>query len=250
MSPIENNINNKTDAVKITVIYDNNPTTMDLQTDWGFACLIEIDKNKILFDTGDNGIILMKNMEKLGIDPKSMDVVILSHFHHDHTGGLEDFLKANSNVKVYYLKSFPGDIVNVIKHSGAEAVPVSEFMEILPDVFTLGEIQGDIPEQSLAVRSPEGIVIITGCAHPGIINILQRAKSEFADELIYLVIGGFHLHRLNEDEISEVIQKMFDMKILSVAPTHCSGTTARHMFKEKFDADYVEVGVGKVINIK
>ena len=250
MSSIKNNIKNTTNAVKITVIYDNNPMIKNLQPDWGFACLVEIGKNKILFDTGDNGTILMKNMGKLGIDPKSIDVVVLSHFHHDHTGGLKDFLEVNSKVKVFYPQSFPKEIVDVIKHSGAEAVPVSEFMEILPDVFTLGEIKGIIPEQSLAVRSKKGVVVITGCAHPGIINILQKAESEFSDELIYHAIGGFHLHRLNEDEISEVIQKMFDMEILSVAPTHCSGSVARQMFKEVFDADYVEVGVGKVINIK
>ena len=250
MSSIKNNIKNTTNAVKITVIYDNNPMIKNLQPDWGFACLVEIGKNKILFDTGDNGTILMKNMGKLGIDPKSIDVVVLSHFHHDHTGGLKDFLEVNSKVKVFYPQSFPREIVDMIKHSGAEAVPVSEFMEILPDVFTLGEIKGIIPEQSLAVRSKKGVVVITGCAHPGIVNILQRAKNKLPAEQIYLAIGGFHLHRLNEDEISKVIQKMFDMEILSVAPTHCSGSLARQMFREVFSADYAEVGVGKVINIK
>jgi 7,8-dihydropterin-6-yl-methyl-4-(beta-D-ribofuranosyl)aminobenzene 5'-phosphate synthase len=249
MSEMKDITKDKPGTVIITVIYDNNPMLKDLQTDWGFSCLIEIRKNKILFDTGDNGKILLANMDKLGIDPHSIDIVFLSHFHHDHTGGLQDYLKVNSKVKVYYPQSFPKEIVDVIKNSGAESIPVFKSMEILPDVFTLGEIDGKIPEQSLVVKLPNELIVITGCAHPGIINILQKAKDKFPDELIYLALGGFHLHRLNEEEINKVIQKMFTMEILSVAPTHCSGNAARIMFKEVFDADYTEVGVGKVIAI-
>ncbi len=237
-------------GVKLTVVYDNNTVQRYLQTDWGFACLIEIGKNKILFDTGDKGKILLGNMEKLAIDPLSIDTVFLSHFHHDHTGGLKNFLELNSKVNVFYPQSFPQEIVDVIKSSGAIPVPVSKFAEILPDVFTLGEIQGVIPEQSLAIRILEELVVITGCAHPGIINILQKAKREFPHELIYLTLGGFHLHRLTEKEIKDVIQEILNMDVLTVAPTHCSGNVARKIFKEIFEADYVETGVGKVFKIK
>lgn len=237
-------------SIKLTVVYDNNPFVKNLQTDWGFSFLIETGNTKILFDTGDNGKILLENMQKLGIDPKSIEIVFLSHFHHDHTGGLKDFLKENSKVKVYYPQSFPQEIIALIKNAGTESIPVSNSLEILPDIYSLGEIEGKIPEQSLLLRVPNELIVITGCAHPGIINILQKAKDEFPDELIYLTLGGFHLHRLNEDEINRVIQKMFEMEVLTVAPTHCSGNTARHMFKEVFDADYIQTGVGKVIEIK
>lgn len=236
-------------SIKLTVVYDNNPYAKGLQADWGFACFIEVGKTKILFDTGDNGKILLDNMEKLGIDPHSIDIVFLSHFHHDHTGGLKDFLEINSKVKVFYPQSFPQEIIDVIKNSEAEPIPISEFKEILADVYSLGEIQAAIPEQSLVIRMSNELVVITGCAHPGIINILQKAKNNFPDELIYLALGGFHLHRMNEEEINHVIQKMFEMEILSVAPTHCTGSTACKIFKEVFDADYTEAGVGKVITI-
>lgn len=241
---------NNAGAVKITVLYDNNPLIDGLQTDWGFSCLVETRNNKILFDTGDNGKILLDNMKKLGVDPKSIDTVFLSHFHHDHTGGLKDFLKENSKVKVYYPQSFPADITDIIHISGADAVPVSKFMELLPEIFTLGELEGKIPEQSLAIRKGNELIVITGCAHPGIINILERAKEKFPDEIIYLALGGFHLHRLDVEEINKVIQKMFELEIITVAPTHCTGNTARNMFKEVFDADYEQTGAGKVFNIK
>ena len=249
MSKIKNVTKNKSEVVNITVVYDNNPMLKGLQTDWGFACLVEVGKIRILFDTGDKGDILLSNMEKHGIYPQSIDIVFLSHFHHDHTGGLKEFLKTNSKVKIYYPQSFPVETIDVIKNSGAALFPVSYSMKILQDVFTLGEIEGSIPEQSIAVRSPQGIVVIAGCAHPGIINILQKAKDEFPGELIYLAMGGFHLRHLNEEEINEVIQKIYDMDILTIAPTHCTGSKARKMFKEVFDADYIEIGAGKIVTI-
>lgn len=236
--------------LKLTILYDNNSFKESLQTDWGFACFIDTGKNKILFDTGDDGEILLSNMSKLGIDPKIIDTVFLSHFHHDHTGGLKDFLKINSNVTVYFPQSFPLELITLIKESGANPISVSDFTEILPDVFSSGEIKAAIPEQSLVIRRPNELIIITGCAHPGIVRIVQKIKDTFPDELIYLVLGGFHLLRSSEEEINDVIQKMYGMVVLSVAPTHCTGEAARKMFKDAFDADYVEIGVGKNFIIK
>ena len=250
MSQIKNENNNKPEDVNLTIIYDNNPMKNGLQTDWGFACLVEVGKTKLLFDTGDNGGILLGNMAKLNIDPKSVGLVFLSHFHHDHTGGLRDFLKINPKVKVYFPQSFPAEIVEMIRNSGAALIPVSSFKELQTNIFSLGEFGGVIPEQSLAVRTSKGIVVVTGCAHPGIINILEKAKSNFSNELIYLSVGGFHLHRLNNDELKNIIQKIFDMDILTVVPVHCSGSAARKMFEDVFGAGYIDAGVGKIIKIE
>jgi 7,8-dihydropterin-6-yl-methyl-4-(beta-D-ribofuranosyl)aminobenzene 5'-phosphate synthase len=235
--------------VKISVIYDNNSISQELQADWGFACLIECEETKILFDAGEIGNILLSNIVRLNIDPHSIDILFLSHFHHDHSGGLKEFLKINPNVKVYYPQSFPVQLIEVIKISDATPVPVSDFQEILTDIFTLGEIDGIIPEQSLAIRSSKGIVVITGCAHPGIINILEKTKECFQKELIYLVMGGFHLHKLTDEERTKTINKIFDMGIQSIVPTHCSGDVACKMFSEKYGANYLEIGVGKILEI-
>ena len=242
--------NGKFETVCITVIYDNNPYLKNLQIDWGFACLVDIGKTRILFDTGDKADILLRNMKKLDIDPQTIDFVFLSHFHHDHTGGLEEFLKTNSSVKVFYPQSFPFELIDLIKNSGAASFPVSYSKEISRNVFTLGEIDGTVSEQSLAVRSSKGIVVISGCAHPGIVNILEKAKKEFPGELIYLAMGGFHLEPFKKEEIREIVDKIYDMEILCVAPTHCSGSTARKLFQEVFNADYIETGAGKVIKIE
>lgn len=247
---IKNENNNKPKNVSLTIIYDNNPMMNGLQTDWGFACLVEVGKTKLLFDTGGNGDILLSNMAKLNIDPKGVDLVFLSHFHHDHTGGLRDFLKINPKVKVYFPQSFPAEIVGMMKNSGAVLIPVSSFNELQTDIFSLGEFGDVIPEQSLAVRTSKGIVVVTGCAHLGITNILEKAKGNFPNEIIYLSLGGFHLYRLNNDELKNIIQKIFDMNILTVAPVHCSGSAARKMFETVFGDGYIDAGVGKIIKIE
>lgn len=235
--------------IRLTLIYDNNPMVKGLEFDWGFSCLIETKENKILFDTGNDGKILLENMKKLGINPMSIDTLFLSHYHHDHTGGLKHFLKTNPDVSVYYPQSFPYELSELIIKSSSKAIAVSTSQEFLPGIFSLGEMDSNIPEQSLALRSPEGIVVITGCAHPGIINILQKVKNKFPNELIYLVLGGFHLHRLDDDEINDVVQNIFNLDVLTVAPAHCTGDSARIMFKEVFNADYIDAGVGKQIII-
>lgn len=250
MSQIKNDDKTKIESITITVIYDNNPFLKGLQTDWGFACLVEFGKTKLLFDTGDDGNILISNMGKLDIDPKSIDFIFLSHFHHDHTGGLKEFLKKNPNVTVYYPQSFPAQIIEDIKKSGAKPFSVSSFMELQTNIFSLGELGSSVPEQSLAIRTSKGIVVITGCAHPGIINILENAKKFFPDELIYLAMGGFHLHRNSAVEINHVLTKIIDLRINKVAPCHCSGDSARKMFKAAFIDNYIEIGVGKIIEIK
>ena len=212
--------------MKITIIYDNEVWKEGLRSDWGFACLVEAYGRKILFDTGANGSILLDNMRKLGIDPVIVEDVIISHAHFDHSGGLSSFLKVNSNVKIYVPASLRG------VRSAKEVVFVSGPIKIHKGIISTGELQGI--EQSLLVTTDKGLVLIVGCSHPGVRNIL-RVASQFGKP--YAIIGG--LHGFNEFDLIESLSL--------VCPTHC--TQFKSEIKALYPKKYIEGGVGKVIEI-
>jgi 7,8-dihydropterin-6-yl-methyl-4-(beta-D-ribofuranosyl)aminobenzene 5'-phosphate synthase len=211
--------------------------------------VVKLPEKTILFDTGGDGGILLDNMKKLGISPSEIDAVVLSHIHGDHTGGLKGFLKQNSQVTVYLPRSFPTQMKQDIRACGAEVKDLHEPEELFEGVFTTGELDGGIKEQSLLVETSEGLVVITGCAHPGIVNITKKAK-EITGNNIYLVMGGFHLGGAFTSQISYIAESLLQLGVRKVAPCHCSGDEARKLFKDYFGENYIDSGVGKEITIK
>jgi 7,8-dihydropterin-6-yl-methyl-4-(beta-D-ribofuranosyl)aminobenzene 5'-phosphate synthase len=234
--------------VTMITVYDNYQHDPELRTGWGFSCLIEADGRKILFDTGADGSTLLHNMEKLGIDPKTIDAVVLSHAHGDHADGLMDFLRVNPNVRVFLLKSFPGDFKKEVQSLKAEVVEVIDSMSVSERVSTTGELGTSIKEQSLLVKTSKGVVVITGCAHPGIVDILKHAKKITGEE-VYLVLGGFHLLRASELELKEIIKSIRELGVKKAAPCHCSGDQTRKLFQEEYQENFIANGVGMKIEI-
>jgi 7,8-dihydropterin-6-yl-methyl-4-(beta-D-ribofuranosyl)aminobenzene 5'-phosphate synthase len=233
-------------SLTIVITYDNNPYDERLKTAWGFSCLVRLPEKSILFDTGGDSSILLNNMGKLRIDPKEIDIVVLSHIHGDHVGGLLGFLRQNSNVTVYLPKSFSQKFKDEMKSYGAKVEEVHEARELFPGVYTTGELGGGIKEQSLVVRTDQGLVVVTGCAHPGVVKIVQKAK-EIANDKVYLVMGGFHLGGASTPQIESIIADFKELGVEKVAPCHCSGDKARRLFQEHYGEDYIECGVDKRI---
>ena len=232
--------------ISITVIYDNNPYTEGLTTAWGFSCLIRGTKKTILFDTGGNGSILLANMKGVDINPEEIDVVVFSHIHGDHAGGIERFLERNNKVSVYLPKSFPRRFTENLRSSGIKIVEVHDASRICGGVYTTGELGKAIKEQSLIVHTTRGIIVITGCAHPGIVGILKRAK-DLSKDGILLAMGGFHLGGTKKGDLEKIILSFRELGVKYVGPCHCSGDLARQMFKEEYRDSYIHVGVGRVV---
>jgi len=239
----------KTDQIHLTIVYDNNAYKESLQTDWGFSCFIQGLEKSILFDTGGNGNVLFENMEKLGISPRDIDLVFLSHYHKDHTGGLSVLLRANSKIEVWLPKFFPADFKEQILTAGASIVEVAGHQKICDGAFTTGVIEGWIKEQSLVLDTTSGLVVVTGCAHPRLINILFKVKDLFGDNF-YAVLGGFHLAGFQKNEIEEVIEKLKMLGVKKIGPCHCTGENARKMFSDAYKKDFIEVGVGKEVVVR
>ena len=200
--------------MKITIVYDNEADE-GLKSGWGFSCLIEA-KEKILFDTGDSGESLIYNLRQLNIQPESVAAVVISHNHWDHTGGLKEFLKLNNNVKVFRPKSF------------------SKPAEISPGVHSTGALGTFIKEQSLVVTTGKGNLVITGCAHPGLGKIIDKAN-QLGE--IYGVLGGFHGF--------SKLEKLRPIKL--IAPCHC--TQHKQQIRERYPAQFKEIRAGSVLEV-
>lgn len=235
-------------SLRFTVLYDNYIHTSGTQADWGFACLIEGTEKTILFDTGTKSQVLRHNLEALKIDLKKVDQVVISHLHGDHIGGLTAVLEQNPNVTVYGPISSPPLFGRGILDLKAKFQAVDKPIEICKHVYLTGEMGDRIKEQSLIVDSPRGLIIVTGCSHQGLVNILRRAK-EILDKPIYLVFGGFHLMDKSEAEIQDIIAAFKELKVDQCGATHCTGDKAIAAFKTAFGAKYLSMGTGKVIEV-
>ncbi len=203
--------------MKITIVYDNEAPSQ-FKSDWGFACLVETSQTTLLFDTGAKSEILLENMKTLSINPKKIQVVVLSHNHWDHTGGLEGLLTVNPNLTVYKpsFSNIPKEISSRIKTTGY-----------------LSSWSG-IQEQSLVCETKNGQLVITGCSHPGLEKILEVAN-KFGN--IHAVIGGFH-----------GFNKFDALKgIPIIMPCHC--TSHKQEIHKLFPMAYKDGGVGKTLEL-
>jgi len=212
--------------MRIVIVYDN-VANEPFKSGWGFSCYIK--EKQILFDTGDNGKALLHNMKLLGIDPEEIEKIVLSHDHFDHSGGLKSLLKINENVEVFVPEGFSRFRLRGIKNYRVVAEP----FEISDGCIVSGGIDKHKFEQFLMLRTAKGIAIITGCAHPGLDNILSFAE-RFGK--VHAVIGGFH-------DFGEInLLESIDL----VVPCHCTKYKKKILDMKNSENCYV----GKEITLK
>jgi len=234
--------------VEITIIYDNYPAYENFQGDWGFSCLIEGKDKTILFDTGTKSEVFSKNLKKLNIDIQSIDFIVISHNHGDHTGGLPVLAEQSVNAPIYIPSSVSDDFIKYFPSFRNQIIVVSDPVEICEGVLLTGEMGERIKEQSLLVETEMGIVVITGCSHPGI-NIILDKVTEISDQPIHLVMGGFHMLDHSSAEIKKIIDQFKFHQVKQCAPSHCAGDKAKQMFKEAFRENFITLGAGRKIII-
>ncbi|MFH1577091.1 MAG: MBL fold metallo-hydrolase [Candidatus Margulisiibacteriota bacterium] len=235
----------------IKIYYDNVSVSKNIKAAWGFSALVKYKGRNILFDAGGNAEVLSANMKKMGSDPKCIEFVVISHKHWDHVDGVSAVLPAlpagrQPSQKVYFLKSFSERLKKRAKASGAKLVEIIKFQKIIPGIYTTGEMGKTIKEQSLIIDTPKGLIIVTGCSHPGIVDIVRHSKKKLKKD-IYFVIGGFHLKTLRAEQVRRIINELKELGVKRIAPCHCTGEKAISIFQKEFQNDFIKIGVGSII---
>jgi len=237
---------------RITVVYDNHtPKNNMLKPSWGFACVIEGFEKTILFDTGTSGSILLNNLTALGFDPAQIDLVIISHGDWDHVGGIWSFLDAHPDVDVYLPASLSKHLMDEIRVYGSRVFPVdAKFLSVFPGAVLSGEMEGPRNEQALLLQTNDKYIVITGCAHPGVVPMTRRLAETASGDLPMLVMGGFHLKNSPAPEIERTVQELKNLDARWVAPTHCTGELAESIFADRFGKHCLSLCPGSVITEK
>ena len=269
---------------RVTILYDSFGKSPPLTMDWGFAALVDYGGKRILFDTGNNAQIFEHNVKAAGVDLQKLDFVVMSHRHGDHMGGLAYLLKVNPTVKIYapkersgvygddqpsstwyrkdpslpaeqrYYSGAPPEII----HMG-EAWPSANFqlidktIEIVPGMYLIALVSDtpgtlEVHELSLAIRTPDGLVLVVGCSHPGVEHILREASA--IDPHINLLLGGLHQIQAPDAEVERIARVLHDQyKLDRIAPGHCTGEPEFAALKKTFGDHYLYAGVGSVVDL-
>ncbi len=240
--PLELAAEDNMNTITLTTVFDNTRLNPNCTPEWGFACVIETPEETILFDTGNDGEILQSNLNALGFAEADFAKIIISHMHWDHVGGLKKMREQHPDAVVF----LPASATEEEKEKliCLEAVLINQPQQINRFIYSLGELQGRANEQSLAIPTVDGLVVITGCAHPGIVHIVKAATRHFPDEKIHLVLGGFHLNQNSEQEVREITNELKKLGVEKAAATHCTGPASIKVFAEEFGENYIQGGVG------
>ncbi|MDD3296997.1 MAG: MBL fold metallo-hydrolase [Candidatus Omnitrophica bacterium] len=237
--------------MQVKIVFNNEIINNKFSGGWGFSCLVG---EYIIFDTGEKAEYLFNNMKLLDVKPEDIKTVVISHDHWDHTGGLWRLLDENKGIKVYGCPGFSQEFKKKVRDSGAQLQQAQEITEIAQDVYTTGEIKGSykgspVAEQALVVKAKNGITVITGCSHPGILKITERVQEGFPGEKIKMAFGGFHLIDKSETEVQLIAKELKNRGVLKVGPTHCTGNQAQEVFKRIYDDKFISIAAGMTFEV-
>ncbi len=269
---------------KVTILYDAFGESKELTKDWGFSALVEHDGKRILFDTGNNAANFERNVKALGVDLTKLDFVVISHRHADHATGLRYVLSVNPNVTVYvpadrsngfggvpipktYLRADASLPAKMRYFGGTEPehftygklydtgnfVFVNQLTEISLGIFlvrTVSQKKGtlELPELTLAIKRPNGLLLVDGCSHAGIETILEATSG--VDPRTEIVFGGLHLAETPVEEIDALVENLkTKWKVQRIAAGHCTGEPAFARLKKAYGENYLYAGLGTKVEI-
>jgi len=236
--------------MEIKILFDRKRLDRTFLAGWGVSYLV---MNNILFDTGEVSGCLFDNMENMSISIKDIRKVIISHDHFDHTGGLWKILRERPGIDLYICPGFSDSFKEKAKSLACNLIEVESFMKISDNLWTTGQMEkiygrDYIAEQALFLDAEKGISILTGCAHPGIVEIVEKVK-QYTKKDIYLVMGGFHLMDNHPRKVVDTGKQLKALGVQNVGPAHCSGEDTESIFEELYGKNCLDIRVGKTLDI-
>jgi 7,8-dihydropterin-6-yl-methyl-4-(beta-D-ribofuranosyl)aminobenzene 5'-phosphate synthase len=271
-------------ADRVTILYDAFGDNPKLTRDWGFSALVEHDGKRILFDTGNNPEIFEHNVKALNVALTRLDFVVVSHRHTDHASGLRYLLKINPGVTVYvpadgangfggaelppaFFRPEPSLPARMRYFDGAyperaragrlydtgHFILVDKLTEVAPGIFLVYTISRiprtlELPEITLAIKGPHGLILVDGCSHSGIEEILEAASAVEAHT--HIVFGGLHLVQTPVPDIDRLVDALKNKwKLDEIAPGHCTGEPAFLRLQKAFGEGYLYTGVGTRMDV-
>ncbi len=239
---------NQDNPLRLRMIYNNIGESPGLKGAWGLAVWIEGENGVILFDTGGDASVLRDNIEHAGLEPGRISTIVISHDHWDHRNGLDYILEASSHSPEILVPEEVADHY-AQKYPGGRVKGISGPAEISPGIWSTGSLKttykgADLFEQALIFVRGSKLVLLTGCSHPGIVEIVQRVNQTFPGKRIALVAGGFHLGSENDAGILEISELLRQEGVEKLAPSHCTGDQAIALFRKEWGANFVDFNLG------